>query len=256
MIRAVIFDIDGTLYDYESANKEAMKAVSEYAAAQFGWEAARFPAENKAMMKVLGGLLNGTAASHNRLIRYQNILEKHSLPLHPHALKMHALYWDTLLRRMRMSPGADRVMEELRKRGVRIGIGTDMTARIQFVKLERLGLLPLVDFLVTSEEAGAEKPDGKLFRRCAEKADAAPAECLFVGDSPEKDYRGAKATGMQALWFRPEDKAAAADPDRDAVVPAGERIASLEEILELIPPLPSGNLLPGSRDHIPGSDRS
>ena len=230
MIKAVIFDIDGTLYDYDSANKEAMKAVSEYAAAQFGWDSARFPAENKAMMKTLGGFLNGTAASHNRLIRYQNILEKHGLPLHPHALKMHALYWDTLLCCMRMSPGADCVMEELKKRGVRIGIGTDMTARIQFLKLERLGLLPFVDFLVTSEEAGAEKPDGKLFRRCAEKAGAAPAECLFVGDSLEKDYRGAKAAGMQALWFRPEEKAAAAGPGKGAKIPAGERIASLEEI--------------------------
>ena len=38
MMKAVIFDIDGTLYDYDSANEASMKVLAAYASEQFGWE--------------------------------------------------------------------------------------------------------------------------------------------------------------------------------------------------------------------------
>ena len=49
-------------------------------------------------------------------------------------------------------------MKELKKRKIRIGIGTDMTAYVQYRKLEAIGVTSYIDFIVTSEEAGAEKP--------------------------------------------------------------------------------------------------
>ncbi|MBQ7534594.1 MAG: HAD family hydrolase [Stomatobaculum sp.] len=229
MIKAVIFDIDGTLYDYESANAVSMKELSAYAEKHFGWEPGRFPEEARRMMKRLHGEMGDVAACHNRLIRYQNMLEEYGLPLQPHAMKLYELYWETLMKASAPSPGAEETMRELKKRGVRIGIGTDMTAWIQFIKLERLGLLGYVDFIVTSEEAGVEKPDQRLFSLCIKKAGAAPEECIFVGDSFPKDYCGAMQAGMKALWFAPAGKNVALDTPEKA---AAERIAALPEILK------------------------
>ena len=79
-----------------------------------------------------------------------------------------------------------------------------MTARIQFKKLEVLGLLLYVDFLVSSEEAGAEKPEASFFARCVEKSGCRAEECLFVGDSMRKDVQGAMDAGLQAAWYRPD----------------------------------------------------
>lgn len=144
------------------------------------------------------------AALHNRCIRYQIMLENQGLPLYPHVLNMNGIYWDALLAAAVPSAGVTDAIRILKEKGIRIGIGTDMTARIQFKKLEVLGLLLYVDFLVSSEEAGAEKPEASFFARCVEKSGCRAEECLFVGDSMRKDVQGAMDAGLQAAWYRPD----------------------------------------------------
>ena len=92
-------------------------------------------------------------------------------------------------------------MQKLKERGIRIGIGTDMTAHIQYRRLEFLNLSPYIDFIVTSEEAGVEKPDYRIFSLCREKAEVLPEDCVFIGDSLRHDIEGAKQAGMQVIWY-------------------------------------------------------
>ncbi len=219
MIKTVIFDIDSTLYEYAGANRRAVAAVTDYTCEHFGWAPETFPALAKEMTRKNNARMGNISTCHNRLIRFQNILEEQGLPLSPHAMKMYRLYWDTLIDTAEVSEGAADVLRELKERGYRIGIGTDMTAGIQFEKLERMGLLPYVDFIVTSEEACAEKPDVRLFSLCLKKAGCSPEECLFVGDSYPKDYCGARAVGMQALLFTPPAKVASGQTAPDQTAP-------------------------------------
>lgn len=207
MIKAVIFDIDNTLYDYDKAHEAAFSELCLYVREQFGWEPEFFEREHKAAYREIREELGAQSAVHNRLIRYQRILEKNGCPLYPHVTAMAVLYWTSLINAMVPNEGAAEVFARLKERGLTIGIGTDMTAYVQFRKLEKLGLLPYVDFVVTSEESGAEKPGEKMFKLCRKKAAAEAQECLFVGDSLKKDVRGACAAGMQACHFSPEDHA-------------------------------------------------
>ena len=92
-------------------------------------------------------------------------------------------------------------MQELKKRGIRIGIGTDMTAYVQYKKLSALGLYSYIDFIVTSEEAGAEKPDPHLFDICVEKTGFSANECAFIGDSLKKDVEGSTKCGLRGIWY-------------------------------------------------------
>ena len=154
------------------------------------------------------------------------LLEKNGCPLCPHVTAMASLYWTALLDAMVPSEGAAEVFAGLKARGLTIGIGTDMTAYVQFRKLEKLGLLPCVDFVVTSEESGAEKPEKALFELCRKKAGAEAQECLFVGDNPKKDVRGALAAGMQACHF---------SPDRAAEGEGYVVIRKLKELLQIVP---------------------
>ncbi|MCD8050362.1 MAG: HAD-IA family hydrolase [Clostridiales bacterium] len=206
MIKVVIFDIDNTLYSFDAAHQVAFAALLDYAQRELDIAPDEFRRLHKEMNQELKGRMGNCAAIHNRLIRYQNILERLDKPI-GHALRMSDLYWNTLLDVMQPSPGAVETAERLKERGLKLGVGTDMTARMQFVKLERLGLLPYIDFLVSSEEAQAEKPAPALFARCVEKAGVRPEECLFVGDNLEKDVHGAQAAGLQALWYRPQGAA-------------------------------------------------
>lgn len=204
MIKAVIFDVDNTLYSYTKAHGKAFAALSAYADKNLGLSPENFENLHKRAERELRAYMGNVAAVHNRLIRYQIMLENSDLPLYPHALNMDELYWNTLIDAAVPSDGALDALKLLKKQGVRIGIGTDMTARIQFKKLTALGLLPYIDFLVSSEEAGAEKPDPVIFRRCAAKAGCKEQECLFVGDSLKKDVLGAEAAGLKAVWYCPD----------------------------------------------------
>ncbi len=205
MIKTVFFDIDNTLYNFKEANQTALNAVADYAAKHFSMTPGEFLAINKKTQNDLNRKMGLVAASHNRLIRFQNILERQGISLHPHLLIMYSLYWDTLLEAASPYEGAEETMALLKEKGLKIGICTDMTALIQIRKLEKLKLLSYVDFMVSSEEAGAEKPAPVMFIDCARKAGCEPSECLMVGDSLSRDIQGAVNAGLQALWFCPED---------------------------------------------------
>lgn len=225
MIKTVIFDVDNTLYSYTEAHKAAFDALAAYADGEFGLSRDLFEDLHQKTERELRAYVGETATLHNRCIRYQVMLEHQGLPLHPHVLEMDGLYWDTLLQAAAPAAGAEDAMRTLKEKGIRIGIGTDMTARMQFKKLETLGLLSYVDFLVSSEEAGAEKPDPSFFARCVEKAGCPARECLFVGDNIQKDVRGAMNAGLQAAWYRPDEP-----EDRVDVL----RIADMMQLPEVI----------------------
>lgn len=212
MIKAVFFDIDGTLYDYNAAHRIAFGALAEEARARFGWQWSDFLALHRRsddLLKARCGLKS--AAIHNRLIRYQIMLELMERPI-GYAPQMERLYWSTLMKSMVPYPGLMETFSALHQRKLVLGIGTNMTADWQFEKLKRLGVLDTIDCMVTSEEAGCEKPDRRLFEMCAEKAGCLPSECAFVGDSLVSDALGAQAAGMLPVWFDPENRSTEVPP--------------------------------------------
>ena len=209
---AVLFDIDNTLYSYDAAHAKAYRALTDYAGAALHIGPKAFDELHGAGSRLLERHSGGRcAAIHNRLIRYQLMLESAGLPI-AHAPVMAKLYWETLLNAMTPFPGVVAAFERLKAMGLTLGIGTNMTADYQFEKLNRLGLLRHVDFMVSSEEASAEKPDHRLFELCAVKAGRDPGACVFVGDSLKGDVLGALNAGMRAVWFNPDPADAAESP--------------------------------------------
>jgi putative hydrolase of the HAD superfamily len=203
VIKTVIFDLDNTLYSFDDANKIAYTKLLDYVERNLPIALDEFSRLYDYFKK---SLPQNNSVCHNRLVRFQKILETHNLPLYPHALEMDSIYWETLVEAAVPSLGAVTTLEELKLRGIRIGIGTDMTARIQFVKLTKLGMLPYIDFIVSSEEACAEKPSPQFFATCVEKAGCEAGECIFVGDSLRKDVIGASSAGLNGVWYNPENK--------------------------------------------------
>lgn len=65
----------------------------------------------------------------------------------------------------------------------------------------RIGLADLFHFALSPPAVGAAKPDPAMFVAACERADVPPHAAVHVGDSPEQDMDGARATGMRCVWM-------------------------------------------------------
>lgn len=228
-VRAAVFDLDDTLYAFDGpggANPPALRALAAYAAPKLGLGEDEFLAEVAASLREQKARTGHNAGYHSRCIRYSRILEARGLPLRL-ALDLAERYWTELFARIEPAPGAADLLRACRARGLRVGIGTDMTAIEQFRKMEALGLLDLVDFVVASEEAGVEKPEPAFFALVAEKAGCAPGDIFFAGDGLRKDALGAAAAGMRAVWLQPDAAKRAERPDVASAASLHEILAAL-----------------------------
>lgn len=225
MIKAVIFDIDNTMYDFDEAHKTAMISLGAYAEKNFGMG---YEETKELVAKCIGIVMERTgencAAWHNRMLRFQCFLEQIGSTDYQKAMEMYHVYWDKVIEVMEPEQGLLSLLSRLKQRGIRLGIGTDMTTYIQYKKLEKLGVLQYLDFLVTSEEAGAEKPTPRFFELCVKKAGCKPEECIFIGDHLEKDVAGPTRCGLIGTWYRPKGEPS----DQEAGYPV---IRSYEEYL-------------------------
>ena len=201
-IKAVVFDLDNTLYDYDACNALAEKKLFRAIADELcvpEETAAVYLKKAKANIKEQLG--SEVAASHNRLLYMQNICEQAGANPFKFAMYFYSVYWDTMLESMILFDYVNPLIEKLKSKGIKIGILTDLTAYIQYRKIEKLGIGDKIDCFVSSEEAGAEKPSGLMFDLMIKKLNVSPEEVLMIGDSEKKDIIGAKAIGMQTMKY-------------------------------------------------------
>ena len=225
MVKAVILDLDDTLYAYEPLNIVATERVREFTCKELGITAKQFDEAFEFGKCETKRQLGDVAASHNRILYCQKALEYLGVKPMPLSLRMYETYWGTILDKMRLRNGAREFLEQMHEQGITVMIGTNLTAHIQHRKIEALGITEDIAYLVTSEEVGEEKPAPALFNLCLKKLGLPAEEVCFIGDGPVKDVKGAQAVGMRAILFEPdkpsaEQFAAAAEE----IIKRGERL--------------------------------
>ena len=202
MPEAVLLDTDNTLYPYDPAHRAAMAAAKAKAAQLFNLGEAEFERAFNTARGEVKTRLSGTASSHSRLLYFQRMLEIIGLGSQVLlALDLEQTYWRTFLGSAQLFNGLREFLDELRLAGVPPAVVTDLTAQIQFRKIVYFGLDHYFDFIVTSEEAGFDKPHSAPFQIAAEKM-RARGKCIWmIGDNPETDIKGAR-DALQAITFQ------------------------------------------------------
>ena len=100
-----------------------------------------------------------------------------------------------------VGPGVARRLTQLRHGGWRVAIVTNGPPS-QRVKVERCGLIPLVDVVVISDVLGVSKPDRRIFEVAAREAGSRIDQAWLVGDNPEADIAAAVEMGIPGIWLR------------------------------------------------------
>lgn len=198
-MKTIFFDLDDTLY--KAPIEECNEILIAYTAQKYAisLEVARTAFETG--KKQTKELLPDVAATHNRLLYVQHMLEYLKKNVITDTLELYNVFWNNFLEKSELRKGVKETLEELKSNGVSVGICTDLTAHIQHRKLQKLGLASYIDWLVTSEEAGEEKPSIKMFHLCAKKAKCELNDIIYAGDNYKKDFLGASNAGMKAILY-------------------------------------------------------
>jgi putative hydrolase of the HAD superfamily len=105
-------------------------------------------------------------------------------------------------------PEAEAVFRDLACRGIRVGIGSNLDARLFEVVAGLDVLKPTAGRVVVSAAVGHRKPSPRFFSELVRTAGCEPGEVVFVGDDVRNDYLGAAAAGLTAVLFDAQDRVA------------------------------------------------
>lgn len=201
-IRAVIFDLDGTLYNYDKCNVLAEKELFRYIADSLEMtidEVKRIYYKSKLDIKKQ---LGNTASSHNRMLYLQKLCEYIGINPTLYVRRFYNVYWDVILKNAQLYQWVIPVFEMLHHSNVSVNIVTDLTSDIQFRKIEALEIGKYIDTITVSEEAGEEKPSERIFNLAISKICVSKDQIAMIGDDINRDIEGARNFGIRSLLYK------------------------------------------------------
>jgi HAD superfamily hydrolase (TIGR01549 family) len=205
MVRAVLFDLDDTLFDHRGCSQDALAAVQQCHARLGAMPLGQLEQVHAALLEQLHGdvMLGRVPLEDARRERFRRLLvAAGATPDEDLVALTAATYRDRYREVRRAVRGAGALLGALAAR-VRIGIVSNNLFDEQQEKLRVCGLDPFVHALVVSERVGVSKPDPAIFAAALARMECRPDEAVMVGDSWTADIAGARAAGIWPIWFNP-----------------------------------------------------
>jgi len=234
-IAMIWFDLDQTLCDHVSAARQAHRDLR---AADPAWEAIpeeRWLAEYARVNDALWAKLRQETRPWDeiRVVRFRTFTRNLALAT-DRAEWMAEHYIEQYIARTTLIPGARETVRRLREQGWPVGVITDGSSWVQRRKLEVSGLGALLHPMITPDEAGAFKPEPRIFQFAAESVGMPSTSHLYAGDSWETDILGARNAGWSAIWVNAEISGELVRLDDRTV-----RVGAIADVPGVLPTTPS-----------------
>lgn len=196
----LLFDADGTLFDYDSAEEKALLAT--FRQMNIPYQPAYGPLYRRFNAEVWEAFEAGKiSAERLRVERFSRLLD--ATEIHADAQEFSARYLHNLSLGTDLMPGAMEALQALRP-AHRLALITNGLKDVQRPRLERAGIAHFFEVIAISEEIGAAKPAPAFFDALFAQLGNLPLEqALVIGDGLTSDIQGALQYGLDACWYNP-----------------------------------------------------
>lgn len=224
--RHLFFDLDRTLWDFDAAAEVAFERIYEkYNLKSLGIPSAHeFHEVYHPLNERLWELYREEKITKDELNRTRFVLPLEHYGIHDTALADHLsedyVFWSPRI--VRLIPGTMELLDYLKPK-YHLHLITNGFQEVQDTKLSLSGMKPYFETLTVSEEVGVKKPNPEIFRYALRKAHATAEESLVIGDEMAVDIDGARAAGIDQIFFNPGGKEV-----------KGERTFEVHDLREII----------------------
>lgn len=196
--KAVLFDIDDTLLDFQTGNRNAVNQLMDELGYLHPQRYDQYEAVNLECWAALEkGEMTQAELRRERFIRF---FARYSVPGDP--LCAAERFVDLLGAQSILMPHAKEVVQELSAH-IPVIIVTNGISTIQRNRIDKSPLKGLITNVIISEEIGISKPQPEIFMMALNPLGIAPCDALMVGDGINSDIRGANNAGIDACWLNP-----------------------------------------------------
>lgn len=191
-IKAIAFDIDGTLYRNSSLYSKLVF--------HFVWNLSlfqKFNAVRKEMHSITEPLPNFLDVQAQKMAERLNCSKEEAY------MAIDRISYGGLIsyfERIKPCKGVVQFIKNAKEHNLKVGLLSDFPPE---QKGDLWGIRPYCDVILGTEEIGILKPSSFPFEKLAEQLGVKPQEILYVGNSQKYDVEGSKGAGMKAAWFIP-----------------------------------------------------
>jgi putative hydrolase of the HAD superfamily len=200
----LFFDLDHTIWDFETNSKEAMLDVyninqlSEKGVPDFDAFFEKYSYHNHRLWdKYSKGQLKQEELRWKRM--WLSLIE---FKIADEALsrKMGASFLEILPNKNKLFPYTIEILSYLKNKGYQMHLITNGFEKVQFNKIEKSNISSYFIEVITSEGSNSLKPNKEIFEHALEKSGASIDKSIMIGDNIEADIIGAMNIGMDTIF--------------------------------------------------------
>jgi 2-haloacid dehalogenase len=223
--RWLLFDADGTLFDYDKAENSALANTFEQIGYPF--EPQYLPEYRRVNSQIWLDFEQGKITQEKLKTRRFELLFE-AINIYPDPQEFSDKYLVNLSNGTYLINGAAEILKALHQK-FDLAIITNGLTAVQRPRFGKSAIYPYIKKIIISEEIGAAKPDREIFDIAFERMNhPANEEVLIIGDSLTSDIQGGNNYGIDTCWFNPKQKT-----NEQAITTTFE-IQKLDELFDIL----------------------
>ena len=200
----LFFDLDHTLWDFETNSKETLQELytthrlADLGIVDFDGFYSTYSAHNHRLWdRYTKGFIKQEELRWKRV--YLSLLD-FKVANEPLAKEMSQAYLEILPNKKHLFPYTIEILEYLKQKDYKMHLITNGFESVQFKKIKNSGIADYFTEVITSEASNSLKPQKEIFEYALKNAKATVAESIMIGDNESADIQGGINIGMDTIF--------------------------------------------------------